>query len=120
MRNELVYYKTEYTPGKRDAVFPGAAYPKYPNMRQVNWNFILAYRIWALEPYVLVDYFHCSPSSMWTQLWQPGAGLNIYLRPNVMLKASWINVRFYKNNDPQNTYAKLNAHIFNGLLVWAF
>jgi hypothetical protein len=118
VRNELVYLKGTYTPGKRESAFPGMDYPKYPNMRQYNWYIIVAYRIWELEPYVSSDYFHCSPSSMWTKVWQPGAGINIYFRPNVMLKASWINVRFYKDNTPD--YWKLNAHMFNGLLVWAF
>jgi hypothetical protein len=113
IRNELVYYSTQYTAGKRDSFMglPGLT----PDTRQFNWSLLAAYRYKMLEPYALVDYFYCSPAFGWSTVWQPGAGVNIHLSSNVILKTSWLNVRFYRDNMPTE-----KIHVVNGLLVVAF
>jgi hypothetical protein len=117
IRQELVFYQTEYALGKRDT-FMGAGLT--PDTRQFNWSFLAAYRYGQLEPYFLVDYFYCSPAFGWDHVWQPGVGLNAYVSSNVMLKAAWVNVRFYQDNEAQDMKGRLNVNVFNGLLVWAF
>jgi len=116
IRNEMVFYKTKYTPGKRDAGMFGET----PNTRQINTFTLVSYRLFDVEPYLQFNYFHSSPDSFYTNCYVPGAGFNIYLRPNVILKAQWIYIRFQKNDDPLKTAENSSPHIFNGLLVWAF
>lgn len=113
IRNELVYYSTQYTAGKRDNFMgaPGLT----PDTRQLNWSLLVAYRHQMLEPYALLDYFYCSPAFGWSKVWQPGVGVNIHLSSNLMLKTSWLHVRFYQDAQPTQ-----KIHVFNGLLVVAF
>jgi hypothetical protein len=91
-----------------------------PDNRQFNWSFLAAYRHWRLEPYIFLDHFRSSPATSWHYVWQPGAGVNVYLTPGVMFKASWLHARFYQENDPEKLASHWNAHIATGLLVWAF
>ena len=120
VRNEVVFFQTEYTPGKRDA--PAQARGGLaPDSRQYTWSLIVAYRYWQLEPYFRSEYFYCSPSTAtMTQNWTPGIGLNVYLRPTVIVKLNWANARFYQDNDPQHQAARQNFHTFAGVLTWAF
>jgi hypothetical protein len=120
VRNELVLFKTEYTPGKRDA--PAQARGGLaPDSTQINWTFVAAYRWWKAEPFFQVQYFLCSPTqAIATEAWSPGAGFNVYLRANVILKGAWTHPRFYKDNDPQGRASRQNFHTFAGMLTWAF
>jgi hypothetical protein len=120
VRNEIVFFQARYTPGKRDA--PAQAQGGLdPDSRQYNWSLIVAYRIWDLEPYVRLEFFYCSPTQAIAQtVLSPGLGMNLYLRPTVILKANWTNPHFYRDNDPQNLAARQNFNEFIGILTWAF
>ncbi|MBN2573967.1 MAG: hypothetical protein JXP73_05320 [Deltaproteobacteria bacterium] len=125
VRSELVYFQTEYTPGLREAALQDAP-PQgrgglAPDSRQFNWSIIVAYRWWKLEPYLRSEVFMTSPSQgLITRVWSPGAGLNLYIRPSVILKASWTQPRFYADDDPEDLASQQNFHSFVGLLTWAF
>ena len=120
VRSEYVYYRQEYTTGKRDS--PAQALGgQNPDNTDYNWNIVIAYRWWSLEPYVWSEFFHASPTiSLGTDSWIPGAGLNWYIRPNVILKGSYNYVSFHKDNDPENLASRQNFHTVNVLLTWAF
>jgi hypothetical protein len=120
VRNELVLYELEYEHGLRDS--PAQARGGFaPDTRQWNWECTVAYRLFDLEPYVRSDFFYVSPTQpLDTWVLAIGAGLNIYFRPNVMLKTAWTNARFHKDGDTQNLAARQNFHTFNASLVWAF
>jgi hypothetical protein len=119
IRNELVYFQTEYAPGKRD--MPSQARGGYaPNSRQYNWALVVAYRRGLLEPYLRSDAFWTLPLAQKEYIWAPGAGLNVYLRPNVIVKTAWTNPRFVRQDDPQKLAARQNFHTFAALVAWAF
>jgi hypothetical protein len=117
IRNEVAFYQVEYTPGKRDTSYTTGL---MPDSKQFNWTFLMAYRYWKLEPYFALDHFRASPAYGWSKVWHTGVGLNIHLRPNVILKTSWIRVKFYVDDDPKDLASRWTANAFNSLLVWAF
>jgi hypothetical protein len=119
LRTEVVTYQTRYAPGKRQPtndVLGGLA----PDEHDITWFMVLAYRFWRLEPYLFSELFVDSPTQNLTEAWLPGLGLNLYLRPNVIVKTSWIHPLFWKDNDPQNIASQQNFHAFTAMLVWAF
>jgi hypothetical protein len=121
LRSELVMVRTKYTPGLRDSPAGAPLGGLSPDSQNVNWSALLAYRWSKLEGYLYSELFVVSPTQPdLTTVWSPGVGLNLYLRPNVILKGAWTHPMFYKDGDPQNLAAKGNFHTFNGLLVWAF
>lgn len=92
-----------------------------PDERDINWSLILAYRYWVLEPYVVSEVFHCSPTEyLGTNVWVPGAGVNVYLRPNVILKGAWFGPHFFKDNDPDKLATRRNFNTYSAILTWAF
>jgi hypothetical protein len=120
LRNEIAFFQAEYSPGKRDtpALAQGG---QDPDSRLYNWSLVVAYRYWNLELYVRSEIFYCSPSqAIATRIISPGLGLNLYLRPTVILKLNWSSPRFYKDNDPENLAARRNFNELVGLLTWAF
>jgi len=120
VRNEVVFFQSRYSPGKRDAPALGQG-GLDPDSRQYNWSLIVAYRLWKLEPYVRTEVFYCSPSqSLATTVFSPGLGFNFYVRPSVILKANWTNPRFYKDDDPGNQASRRSFNEFIGILTWAF
>ena len=71
--------------------------------------------------YVRSEVFVTSPSATTgNTVWAPGVGLNMYLRPNVIIKTNWTHPMFYMDNDPQGLASRQNFDTFNGMLVWAF
>jgi hypothetical protein len=121
VRSELVFYQNEYADGKRDVASTSAGGGLNPDERDVNWSLLVAHRLGSVEVYLTSEIFHCSPTLyLGTNVWVPGAGFNIYVRPNVILKGSWLGPRFYKNDDPDHLAARQNFHTFNALLTWAF
>lgn len=118
VRNELVYFQGTYTPGKRDLPPQGRG-GFAPDTRQYNWSIIVAYRWRMIEPYIRSELFWGWPAQLGTA-WAPGAGFNVYLRPNVIVKAGWTNPRFYRYADGSNVGANQNFHSFVGILTWAF
>ena len=118
VRNELVLFHSKYTPGKRDAPPEGGG-GQSPDRRQANWSVVVAYRFWALEPNVRLDALFSSPSQIGaTSVWGPGVGLNVYFRPNVILKTMYGYIRFYGDDDVQAS--RMSFHSLGGLVTWAF
>lgn len=120
LRNEIAFFQAEYSPGKRDtpALAQGG---QDPDSRLYNWSLVVAYRYWNVEPYVRTEILYCSPSqAIATEVISPGLGMNLYLRPTVILKVNWSSPRFYKDNDPENRAARRNFNEFIGILTWAF
>jgi hypothetical protein len=121
LRSELVMYQVHYTPGRRDVPAGAPSGALSTDTRNVNWSMLLAYRLWKIEPYLFSEMFVCSPTQpTLTEIWAPGVGGNIYLRTNVIIKASWVHPMFWKNGDPQNLASQQNFHTFTAMLVWAF
>jgi hypothetical protein len=120
VRNELVYLRTVYTAGKRDA--PSEARGGFmPDSHKYNWSILVAYRVWQIEPYARNEFFFSSPTEMTaTYIVSPGLGVNVYFRPNVILKVAWTHPRFYMDDDPDKTAARQNFHTFSGILTCAF
>ena len=121
LRSELVMYQVNYTAGKRalaaDDINGGYA----PDMRNVNWYVVAAYRMWRLEPYLLSDLTKVSPvQATLDTAWGLGGGLNVYLRSNVIVKLNWAHAMFFRQNDPNDTASRQNFDTFVGMLVWAF
>lgn len=118
VRNELVYFEGRYSSGKREQ--PAQAMGGFaPDSRLYNWSIIVAHRWHMIEPYIRSELFWGWPQQLGTA-WAPGAGFNVYLRPNVIVKAGWTNPRFYRYVDGQNTGSNQNFHSFVGILTWAF
>jgi len=120
VRSEVVYYKREYRSGMRDA--PAQARGgQEPDFRALNLSLTVAYRWWRLEPYATGDVFKVSPTIyLGNVALIPGLGVNLYLRTNVILKASWTHARFYADDDLQDRAARQNFHTLVALLTWAF
>ena len=121
LRNEVVMYQVRYTPGKRESQAGAPIGGLAPDSRNINWSALIAYRLWRIEPYFFTELFVCSPTApTLTEVWTPGAGVNVYLRPNVIVKTSWAHPMFYRNGDTQDMAGQQNFHTFNAMLVWAF
>jgi hypothetical protein len=120
VRHEIVMVQSRYSPGKRDT--PAQAQGGLdPDSRQYNWSMTVAYRYWNVEPYATSEVFYCSPSqSIATKVFSPGLGMNLYLRPAVILKLNWTGPHFYKDNDPDHRAARRNFNEYLALLTWAF
>ena len=122
LRSELVWHQVRYTAGKRalaaDDINGGYA----PDMRNVNWYVIAAYRYWRIEPYALSDLTSVSPSqSTIDKAWGVGGGANLYLRPNLILKAAWLHAMFFKPAAAGAPSAsRQNFDEFVGMVAWAF
>jgi hypothetical protein len=119
VRNELVFFQGTYAAGKRDQP-PQAMGGFAPDSRQYNWSLIVAHRWGMVEPYLRSEVFWGAPTAVTGTAWAPGAGVNLYLRPNVILKAGWTSPRFYRYVDGKNVGIAQNFHSFVGILTWAF
>jgi hypothetical protein len=116
----FVYFRKEYTPGKREST-PQSMGGLWPDERNIAWNAVLGYRWRMLQPYLLFDFFHTFVGHpLGTDIFVTGVGLNIYFRPNVILKGAWFAPRFYRDNDPDHIAARQNFQSFNLVLTWAF
>ncbi|HJX51898.1 MAG TPA: hypothetical protein VJ801_03950 [Polyangia bacterium] len=114
-------YRVQHTPGKRESPAGAPSGALAADGRNINWSVLLGYRAWKIEPYVFSEMFVCSPTQpTLTEVWAPGGGVNVYLRPNVIVKTSWTHPLFWKDNDPQAIASQQNFHTFTAMLVWAF
>jgi hypothetical protein len=121
LRSEFVMYQVNYTAGKRALAADDINGGYSPDMRNVNWYVVAAYRVWRLEPYVLSDLTKVSPvQATLDTAWGLGGGLNVYLRSNVIVKLNWAHAMFFRENDPNDIASRQNFDTFVGMLVWAF
>jgi hypothetical protein len=120
IRSEFVYFKQDYTAGKRNQPLDARG-GFAPDLRGRDWFLVVAYRFWRLEPFGHSELFMYSPGNdRGRGAWLALGGLNLYLRPNVILKGSWAVVSFLSSGNPEipPTTGKLQS--WNLLLTWAF
>ena len=114
-------YQIRYTAGMRALAAEDLRGGYAPDMRNLNCYVIAAYRIWRLEPYFLSDLTLLSPEQFVGKAWGMAAGINLYLRPNVILKPAFMHAMFFKKDDTGPLPASAqNFDEFVATLVWAF
>ncbi|MBN2573969.1 MAG: hypothetical protein JXP73_05330 [Deltaproteobacteria bacterium] len=122
LRSEVVMYQVRYAEGKRALAADDLRGGYAPDMRNLNFYLIAAYRVWRLEPYFLSDVTALSPArALLDKAWGLVAGVNLYLRPNVIFKPAILHAMFFKKDDTGPLPASAqNFDEFVATLVWAF